>query len=86
MATNIEVLSYLRPNGGYVQIGESYEGITFEANCKPFTKEEYEKAFVEYDNWKAQQEADKAIKKAEAESKLAALGLSAEDLRVLGIG
>ena len=41
MAKSYEVLSFLRPNGGYIQVGTDYECITFEPNCEPFTKEEY---------------------------------------------
>lgn len=85
MATNIEVLSFLRPNGGYVQVGESYEGITFEPQCEPFTKSEYEAGFAQYDAWKAEQEAAQATAKAAAEAKLVALGLDLEDLRALGL-
>lgn len=81
MATHYEVLAYLRPNGGYVQVGEDFEGITFEANCEPFTKAEYEAAFDELDSLK-----NSAIEaKANAEAKLAALGLTSEDLRALGL-
>lgn len=85
MATHIEVLSFLRPNGGYVAKGNSYEGIDF-VECQPFTKEEYEVAFDLVDAAKAQAEADAAAKKATAEAKLAALGLTAEDLKSLGLG
>ena len=85
MAKHYEVLKFLRPNGGYVQVGETYEGITFEAECEPFTKAEYEAAFDSVDAAKAQAEADKAAAKAAAEAKLAALGLTADDLEALGL-
>jgi hypothetical protein len=84
MAKAAEVLSFLIPNGGYVLVGDSYEGITF-LECEPITKAEYEAGFAEYDAWKAQQDADKAAKKAAAEAKLAALGLNADDLKALGL-
>lgn len=82
MATNYEVLSMLLPGGGYNQIGEDYEGITF-IEAKPITKAEYEAGFAQYDAWKAKQDADKAAAKSAAEAKLAALGLTAEDLKAL---
>lgn len=84
MADNTQVLAFLRPNGGYVQVGIEYEGITF-IECEPFTKEEYEAGFAQYDAWKAQKDADEAAAKATAEAKLAALGLTADDLRALGL-
>lgn len=86
MANNAQVLAFLRPNGGYVQVGTDYEGITFEPQCEPFTKEEYLAAFAEYDDWKIQQQNEAAAKKAAAEAKLAALGLTTDDLKALGLG
>jgi hypothetical protein len=84
MAKSYEVLRMLIPNGGYVQIGETYEGIEF-LECEPITKKQYEDGFAQYDAWKAQQDADKATAKAAAESKLSALGLTTQDLRALGL-
>lgn len=85
MATSIEVMVFLRPDGGYVQVGNDYEGITFEPQCEPFTKEEYEAAFDLVDAAKAQAEIDKAAAKAAAEAKLVALGLDLDDIRALGL-
>ena len=84
MIKSYEVLSYLRPNGGYVQIGEEYEGIQF-IDCEPITKAEYEVGFAQYDDWKAEQDAAQAAAKAAAEAKLAALGLTPDDFKALGI-
>jgi len=84
MAQPFEVLAFLRPEGGYVQYGLEYEGIQF-LECEPITKAEYEAGFAQYDAWKAEQDADKAAAKATAEAKLAALGLTAEDLKALGL-
>ncbi len=85
MARVIEVLSMLIPQGGWHIVGTDYEGITFE-DCEPITKEQFEAGFAEFDAWKAEQEADKATKKAAAEAKLAALGLTADDLKAIGLG
>ncbi len=85
MASPEQVLLFLRPNGGYVQVGTEYEGITFQASCEPFTKAEYEAGFAQYDAWKAEQEAEQAAAKAAAEAKLEALGLTPEDLAALGL-
>jgi hypothetical protein len=85
MAKHWEVLGYLRPNGGYVQIGETYEGISFEPQCEPFSKQEYEAGFTQYDAWKAEQDAKAEAAKEAAQAKLAALGLTADDLKALGL-
>jgi len=84
MAKCYEVLSMLIPNGGYVQVGQEYEGIQF-IECKPITKEQYEAGFAQYDAFKAEQEAANAAAKLAAENKLAALGLTADDLKALGL-
>jgi hypothetical protein len=84
MAKSFEVLQMLFPNGGYVQVGEEYEGITF-IEAEPITKEQYEAGFAQYDSWKTEQDAAKATAKATAQAKLAALGLTVEDLTALGL-
>ena len=84
MATNVEVLNFLRPEGGYVAYGQDYEGIKF-IECEPFTKAEYEAAFDAYDAWKAEQDAKQVATKAKAEAKLQALGITSEDLKALGL-
>jgi len=85
MTKHYEVLRFLRPNGGYIQVGTDYEGITFEPHCVPFTKEEYEAGFSQFEDWEADQEAEKAVAKAQAEAKLVALGLTTDDLKALGL-
>ena len=50
------------------------------------TKSEYEAGFAKYDAWKAEQEAEQAAAKLNAEAKLEALGLTADDLKALGLG
>jgi hypothetical protein len=84
VATHSDVLTFLRPNGGYVAYGLHYEGIQF-LDCEPFTKAEYESAFDEYDAWTAEQAEAKATAKVTAQAKLAALGLTVEDLTALGL-
>lgn len=85
MAKANEVLQFLRPDGGYVMVGDDYENIIFESYCEPFSKAEYEAAFAQVDAAKAQAEAEATAKKATAEAKLAALGLDADDLKALGL-
>jgi len=84
MATSVEVLSMLIPHGGWVMRGEEYEGIEF-LECDPISKTEFEAGFAQYDAWKAEQDADKASAKSAAQAKLAALGLTVEDLTALGL-
>jgi hypothetical protein len=84
MAKSFEVLQMLLPNGGYVQVGEEYEGITF-IEAEPITKEQYEAGFAQYDSWKAEQDTIRAQAKETAQAKLAALGLTVEDLTALGL-
>ena len=84
MATGADVLSMLIPTGGWVIRGDDYDSIEF-IQAKPITKEEFIAGFAQYDAWKAQQDAQVAATKASAEAKLAALGLTADDLKALGL-
>jgi hypothetical protein len=79
MASSAEVLGYLIPNGGYVQTGETYEGIDF-LECEPITKAEYEAGFAQYDTWKTEQDAAKTTAKA---ALLAQLGITEEQAKLL---
>jgi hypothetical protein len=79
MATMLEVLNFLRPNGGYIAVGLEYEGIEF-LECEPFTKEEFEAGFAQYDAWKTEQDATKAATKA---ALLARLGITEEEAQLL---
>lgn len=85
MAKASDVMAMLIPSGGYVMYGEEYEGIIFQ-EAKPITKQQFEAGFAQYDAWKAEQDAEAAAKKTAAEAKLAALGLTADDLKALGLG
>ena len=84
MAQSYEVLGMLIPNGGYVQVGDTYEGIQF-IDCEPITKKQFEAGFAQYDAWKAEQDAKVVAAKEAAQAKLAALGLTADDLKALGL-
>jgi len=84
MATIQEVLGMLIPNGGYVATGDTYEGIEF-IEAKPITKTQFEAGFAQYDAHKAEKEATQIAAKASAQAKLAALGLTTEDLKALGL-
>jgi hypothetical protein len=84
MAQSNEVLGMLIPNGGYVQYGSDYEGIQF-LECEPITKAQFEAGFAQYDAWKAEQDTAAVAAKAAAQAKLAALGLTTDDLKALGL-
>ena len=79
MAKHYEVLGWLIPNGGYIQTGETFEGIQF-IDCEPITKEQYENGFAKLDAWKAEQDAAKAQAKAEL---LERLGITADEAKLL---
>ena len=79
MAKSNEVLQMLIPSGGWIQVGETYEGIEF-LECEPITKAEFEAGFAQYDAWKAQQDADKAAAKA---ALLDRLGITADEAKLL---
>jgi hypothetical protein len=84
MATGREVLKMLIPQGGWIIQGDDYEGITF-LECEPITKAKFQEGFAKVDSWNAEQDAAQADKKAAAEAKLKALGLTADDLKALGL-
>ena len=84
MAQGYQIVEMLIPNGGWVMTGDTYEGIQF-IECQPITKAQFEAGFAQYDAWKAEQDAAKAQAKALAEAKLEALGLTADDLKALGL-
>ena len=79
-----EVLMMLIPQGGYTLQGEDYEGITF-LECEPITKAQFEAGFAQLDAFKAEQEVEKEAAKTAAQAKLAALGLTTDDLKALGL-
>jgi hypothetical protein len=84
MVEPTDVLKMLLPQGGWAISGEEYEGIQF-LECEPITKAQFEAGFAQYDAWKAEQNAQVATNKTAAEAKLAALGLTIDDLKALGL-
>lgn len=79
MARAAEVLRMLLPDGGYVLVGEDFEGLEF-TDAKPITKAEFEAGFAKYDAWKAQQDA---IKETEKQAILNRLNITAEEARLI---
>jgi hypothetical protein len=79
MADSIEVLNMLLPNGGWVLVGDEYEGIQF-VECEPITKAQFEAGFAQYDAWKAEQAEAKAAQKA---ALLDRLGITEDEAKLL---
>ena len=85
MAKPGEVLTMLCPNVEFVLIGQDFDDIDWLGAKAPITKKQYEDGFAQYDAWKAEQDAAQAAAKVTAQGKLAALGLTVEDLQALGL-
>jgi hypothetical protein len=79
MATSLEVIQYLRPTGGWVLVGNDYEGITF-IEAAPFSKEEFEAAFSKCDLFLQNVEATKV---AEKTALLTKLGITDAEAKLL---
>ena len=84
MATSAEVLDMLIPTGGWTVTGNDWSGVAF-IEATPITKAQFDAGFAQYDAYKAEQDANKAAAKATAQAKLAALGLTTDDLKALGL-
>ena len=85
MAKLGEVLQLLCPNVEYVLIGQNFDDINWLGKKAPITKAQCEAGFAQYDAWKTEQDNAKASAKSAAQTKLAALGLTVEDLTALGL-
>ena len=79
-----DIMDLLRPNGGWIMIGDDWEGIEF-IDCEPVTKAEFDKALADYPKLLADNKAKAEADKASAQAKLSALGLTADDLKALGL-
>ena len=84
MAKGGEVLTMLCPEKEWVISGDDFDSIQW-VKGEPITKAQFEAGFAQYDAWKAEQDAQAAADKASATAKLEALGLTADDLKALGL-
>jgi hypothetical protein len=75
----VEVLNYLIPQGGWILVGEDYEGITF-LECEPITKEQFTKGFAQLEAWEKKTKTDNATAKA---ALLNRLGITADEAALL---
>lgn len=80
MAKGFEVLTMLRPEGGWIIVEDNFDSIQW-IECEPLTREEFEEGFLQYDDWKLAKDQEKELKKAAAIQKLADLGLTVEDIK-----
>jgi|LakMenEpi03Aug12_release.lakeMendotaPanAssembly.Ray.scaffolds.fasta_scaffold2213511_1 hypothetical protein len=85
MATGADVLTMLLPAGGWIITADDFDSVIWVDDRPRCTKEEFEAGFPAYDAWKAAQEAALAADKVNATAKLEALGLTADDLKALGL-
>ena len=85
MATGSDVMTYFYPNGGFYIQGDDFSTVFFDEGVEPITKAQFEAGFDQADAWKAQKEADAITAKESAQAKLAALGLTTDDLKALGL-
>jgi hypothetical protein len=84
MATGGDVLAMLCPNSEWVIRGGDFDSIQW-IKGEQITKVQFEAGFAQFDAWKSEQDAKAEADKAAAEAKLAALGLTADDLKALGL-
>jgi len=85
MAKAGEVLNMLCPEIQWVVRNDNYEEIDWLGAQPAITKKQFTDGFDKYDSWKAEQEQAKVTAKEAAQAKLAALGLTVEDLQALGL-
>jgi hypothetical protein len=85
MATALDVLTMLKPQGGWAIWNEDFDTIRWDEGIEPLTKKEFEAGFAKFDAWKADQEAQIEAKRSAALAKLEALGRDEDDLKALGL-
>lgn len=85
MAKSYEVMAMLCPDGGWILVGDDFDGITWVDDRPRCTKAEFAAGFAKYDKWKAEQDAIALSAKESAQAKLTALGFTVDDLKALGL-
>lgn len=79
-----KAIQFIRPNAEFVLRGDDLEWL--DKNQTEPTKTEIEAGWIAYQAAQQAEAEAKAEAKATAEAKLAALGLTTEDLQALGLG
>lgn len=77
-----DVLTFIEPDSQWVITGNEYEGIQW-LNDITVTKERLETEIKVYQKHIEKMENDKAAAKASAQAKLAALGLTADEIKAI---
>lgn len=85
ITTGADVIQFLTSGVEFEIKNDDYDSINWFGKKPAITKAEYEAGFAKYDAWKADQDAQAIAKKEAAQAKLAALGLTADDLKALGL-
>jgi hypothetical protein len=75
-----DVLTYLRPEGGWVIWGEDFESIRYDEGVIPVTKTEFNKGIKDYESWRAKDDAEK---QAARQAILDRIGLTADELKMI---
>jgi hypothetical protein len=79
----VKAIQFIRPNSEFILNGDKLEWL--DENVKQPTKVEIEAGLIAYQAAQESEANAKAEAKAAAQSKLAALGLTVEDLTALGL-
>ena len=85
MATGGDVLKMLCSSGGWVIYGDDFDSIIWTDGKALCTELDFKAGFAKVDAWNAEQQAKAAADRASATNKLEALGLTADDLKALGL-
>jgi len=85
MATGGDVLGMLCPLGGWIITGDDFASVIWVDERPRCTEAVFMAGFAQFDAFKAEQDAKAEADKAAAQAKLAALGLTADDLKALGL-
>jgi hypothetical protein len=80
MATTIEIIRHLRPNGGYVVYNDELETMIYDDGVEPITKKEFDAAAKIVDAKLAAEEQAKSDAKA---ALLNRLGITADEAALL---
>jgi hypothetical protein len=87
MSYLVKAIRKLKPTAQFSFIDNDYSTIKWDVlDGEAPTQTEIDAAIEQVKADEAQAEIDKATAKAQAEAKLAALGLTADDLKALGLG
>ena len=85
MATGTDVLKMLCPAGGWIIVEDDFDSIIWVDDRPRCTEAEFKAGFAKVDAYKAEQTAKLEADKEAAQAKLEALGLTADDLKALGL-